>query len=62
MALFLDEIQNAPRLLSYIQVRVDETQQAGQFILTGSQQLDLNAAISQSLADRTALFHCYRSV
>lgn len=51
----LDEIQNAPRLLSYIQVIVDETKRAGQFILTGSQQLDLNEAISQSLAGRTAI-------
>jgi predicted AAA+ superfamily ATPase len=32
---------------------VDKKQQNGLFILTGSQQLDLNAAISQSLAGRT---------
>lgn len=51
----LDEIQNAPKLLSYIQVIVDEKKQKGQFILTGSQQLDLGEAVSQSLAGRTAI-------
>lgn len=51
----IDEIQHAPLLLSYIQVIVDETKKNGQFILTGSQQLDLHAAVSQSLAGRTAV-------
>lgn len=51
----LDEIQNAPKLLSYIQVIVDEKKQNGLFVLTGSQQLELGEAVSQSLAGRTAL-------
>ncbi len=51
----LDEIQNAPHLLSFIQVIVDEKKQTGLFILTGSQQLELGEAVSQSLAGRTAL-------
>lgn len=51
----LDEIQQAPELLSYIQVLSDETPQKGQFILTGSHQLSLHQAISQSLAGRTAV-------
>lgn len=51
----LDEIQHVPDLLSYIQVRVDETGQPGQFLLTGSHQLELDPHISQSLAGRTAL-------
>lgn len=51
----LDEIQTAPTLLSYIQVRVDETRCKGEFILTGSHQLALHEAISQSLAGRCAL-------
>jgi uncharacterized protein len=51
----IDEIQNAPKLLSFIQVIVDEKQQNGLYILTGSQQLDLSEAISQSLAGRTAI-------
>ncbi len=51
----LDEIQRLPSLLSYIQTIVDEKDQKGMFILTGSHQLELHHAISQSLAGRTAL-------
>lgn len=51
----LDEIQRAPELLSYIQVRVDEDTRCGQFILTGSHQFELRAGINQSLAGRTAV-------
>ena len=51
----LDEIQRVPILLSYIQTIVDETDQKGMFILTGSHQLELHQAITQSLAGRTAL-------
>ncbi|HLX52470.1 MAG TPA: AAA family ATPase, partial [Aquella sp.] len=51
----LDEIQRVPELLSYIQVIVDEKKEFGKFILTGSHQLMLHQAISQSLAGRTAL-------
>lgn len=51
----LDEIQRVPSLLSYIQVMVDETATKGLFILTGSHQLQLHAAISQSLAGRTSI-------
>ncbi|MGM0432376.1 MAG: ATP-binding protein [Spirochaetota bacterium] len=54
--MILDEIQNVPQLLSWIQVAVDQTPQLkAQFILTGSHQLTLHEAISQSLAGRTAL-------
>lgn len=53
----IDEIQAAPKLLSYIQVRVDNSQRKGEFILTGSHQLLLNEAISQSLAGRVAILH-----
>jgi uncharacterized protein len=48
----LDEIQRAPELLSYLQGVVDERRIMGQFIITGSQQFGLIAAISQSLAGR----------
>jgi uncharacterized protein len=51
----LDEVQRTPHLLSYIQVRVDEVEQNGMFILTGSHQAALHSAVSQSLAGRTAL-------
>ncbi len=55
----LDEIQRVPQLLSYIQVIVDENNINGQFILTGSHQLNLHEAITQSLAGRTALLSLY---
>ena len=49
----IDEIQHAPELLSYIQAIVDEKKHNGLFVITGSQQLSLNEAITQSLAGRT---------
>ncbi len=51
----LDEVQRAPFLLSYIQGIVDQRQQEGAYILTGSHQPSLGAAVSQSLAGRTAI-------
>ncbi len=51
----LDEIQRVPDLLSYIQTWVDEKNEEGLFILTGSQQFDLHSKITQTLAGRTAL-------
>jgi uncharacterized protein len=51
----IDEVQRVPELLSYIQVLADASGARGQYILTGSHQLELAAAISQSLAGRTAL-------
>lgn len=51
----LDEIQKVPKLLSSIQLEVDERSQPGRFVLTGSQNILLNQHISQTLAGRTAL-------
>lgn len=51
----LDEIQRVPQLLSYIQVKVDETKRNGQFVLTGSHQPQIQQATSQSLAGRVGL-------
>lgn len=51
----IDEIQRVPELLSYIQVMVDESPENGRFILTGSHQLQLQEAVGQSLAGRTAV-------
>jgi len=52
-----DEVQRTPQLLSYLQGIVDEEQENGRFVLTGSHQLELRAAISQSLAGRTSVLH-----
>ena len=48
----LDEAQRVPELLSYLQTMVDEDRRPGRFIVTGSQNLLLTAAVSQSLAGR----------
>ena len=51
----LDEFQNEPQLLSYIQGIVDENPRPGYFILTGSHNFLMNQAITQSLAGRVAI-------
>ncbi len=53
----IDEVQYAPELLSYIQVIVDREKKAGQFIISGSQNLLLMESVSQSLAGRVAIFN-----
>ena len=53
--MILDEVQNVPQLLSYIQEITDRNNINGQFILTGSQSLLLSEKISQTLAGRTAV-------
>ncbi len=57
MHVIFDEIQRVPELLSYLQGIVDKDQIKAQFILTGSHQLKLSEALSQSLAGRTARLH-----
>ena len=52
-----DEIQRAPHLISYLQSIVDESGKTGQFVLTGSHQMELRAAITQSLAGRTGILN-----
>lgn len=52
-----DEIQRVPELLSYLQVTADSRTHNGQFVITGSHQLELRNAISQSLAGRTAILN-----
>ena len=54
----LDEVQRAPELLSYLQDDIDGLPDArGRWILTGSHNLLLLKAVSQTLAGRTALLH-----
>lgn len=50
-----DEVQYAPDLLFYIKERIDTNRQkAGQYLLTGSQNLQLMQRASESLAGRAA--------
>ena len=50
-----DEVQNAPQILSQLQVHTDALGKNGCYILTGSQNFQLFEKITQSLAGRTAL-------
>ena len=51
----LDEIQKTPKLLSYIQLEVDEKKALGRFVITGSQNILLNHHVNQTLAGRAAI-------
>ena len=51
----IDEVQRVPSLFSYMQTVVDERNEPGYFILTGSQNFLLQEGLSQSLAGRVAL-------
>jgi uncharacterized protein len=53
--IIIDEFQYAPKLLSCIQVIVDEKRRPGYFVLTGSQNFLVNEAITQSLAGRAGI-------
>lgn len=55
----LDEVQNVPELLSYLQVRIDEERAMGRWALTGSYQLGLMGTVQQSLAGRVAQFELH---
>lgn len=48
----LDEVQRQPQLLSWLQGLVDERRVMGDFVLTGSAQLNLIESITQTLAGR----------
>ena len=53
--IILDEVQNSPQLLSYIQGIVDNDYEK-RFILTGSNNFSMLKNVSQSLAGRSAVF------
>lgn len=50
-----DEIQNVPKLLSYLQGIVDDEHQNGKYILTGSSNFKIMDSVSQSLAGRCGI-------
>lgn len=52
--LIIDEVQNYPELISYVQIIVDEQPEA-KYILTGSNNFTLMEKVTQSLAGRTAV-------
>jgi predicted AAA+ superfamily ATPase len=55
--LLIDEIQYAPQLLPYIKTIVDKEKKKGMFWITGSQQFNLMANVSESLAGRVGILN-----
>lgn len=53
--LFIDEVQKESGFLEDIKIRVDNSNERGQFILSGSQKLELMKGISESLAGRVSV-------
>ena len=51
----IDEIQYAPKLLSYIKMNIDESQEKGNYWLTGSQNFELMKGVSESLSGRVGI-------
>ena len=56
---FIDEVQYAPELFSYIKIQVDDRQQAGDYWLSGSQIFRLMRGVSESLAGRAGLLDMF---
>lgn len=52
--LILDEAQYVPEIFAYIKTAVDKDPTPGRFLITGSQQFDLLAGVTESLAGRAA--------
>ncbi|MDC7294504.1 ATP-binding protein [Butyrivibrio sp. DSM 10294] len=53
--LFIDEVQKENGILEEIKVIVDESEDRGQFIFSGSQKLELMKGMSESMAGRVAV-------
>lgn len=54
---FIDEVQYAPELFTYIKISVDQNHRPGDFWMTGSQLFKLMHGVQESLAGRVALLH-----
>lgn len=55
--IFIDEVQYAPELFSYIKIAIDNGAGPGSFWLTGSQAFRMMELAQESLAGRVALLH-----
>lgn len=54
---FIDEIQYAPELFSYIKMKIDKGAKPGSYILSGSQSFKLMDLAKESLAGRVAIIN-----
>lgn len=57
LPIFIDEVQYAPELFSYIKIAIDNGAEPGAFWLTGSQTFRLMELAQESLAGRVAILH-----
>lgn len=57
LPIFIDEVQYAPELFSYIKIAIDNGVAPGSFWLTGSQAFKMMELAQESLAGRVALLH-----
>ena len=57
LPIFIDEVQYAPELFSYIKIEIDKGANPGDFWLTGSQAFKLMELAQESLAGRIAILH-----
>jgi len=55
--IFIDEVQYAPELFSYIKILIDNNHKPGDFWLTGSQIFKLMRGVQESLAGRVCLLN-----
>lgn len=55
--IFIDEVQYAPELFSYIKIAIDNGAAPGSFWLTGSQAFRMMELAQESLAGRVAILH-----
>ena len=57
LPIFIDEVQYAPELFSYIKIAIDQGAAPGSFWLTGSQAFRMMELAQESLAGRVAILH-----
>lgn len=57
LPIFIDEVQYAPELFSYIKIAIDNGAAPGSFWLTGSQAFRMMELAQESLAGRVAILH-----
>lgn len=51
----IDEAERVPAIFSYLQTHIDDINESGMYMLAGSRNFHLMAAVDQSLAGRTAI-------
>lgn len=57
--IFIDEVQYAPELFTYIKIMIDKSKKPGDFWLTGSQIFKLMKGVQESLAGRVAVLNLF---